>query len=409
MARLLAACAVLAILAGPAAAAPWFRDVTDSQLPARGSVGANSMDVESADLDGDGDLDLVVPQEWLPNKVLLNDGRGRFSDASAGLPPLTPAELQGGPAGTAHDSEDVSIADFDRDGVLDFIIVSEDDVKFGRTPVHEYYRGLGGGRWARVLGQIPDTEADAIAHADVTGDGLADLLLVGAGQDRLLVGDDRGGFRDETEARLPREAATGQDGVFADVDGDRDLDIVLGLEGGHALWINDGRGRFRDETAERLPVAGFVEARKVEAGDIDHDGDLDLYFSHVGWQGKAPADALLINDGRGRFARAGADRLAPDAETTLDGRFADLDRDGDLDLVRVNFGSVQVLENDGKGAFRDITAFALPAPLAGPGLGVEIADFDRDGTLDLYVAMLAGGQKDPNGYDRLLLGVSRPG
>jgi len=405
MHRLLCACA--ALLATPAAAAPWFADATASHLPAKGSVGANSMDVESADLDGDGDLDLVVPQEFLLNKVLLNDGRGRFTDASSSLPALTPAEVQGGPPLPGHDSEDVSIADFDRDGVLDILIVSEDDIRFGRTPAHEFYRGLGGGRYARVLGQVPDTEANAVAHADVDRDGDLDLLVVGAGQDRLLIGDGGGGFRDETDQRLPREAATGQDGVFADVDGDRDLDIVLGVEGGHFLWINDGAGRFADETAQRLPVAGFVEARKVEPGDVDGDGDLDLYLSHVGWQGKAPADALLINDGRGRFTRAGPDRLPPDAETTLDGRFADLDGDRDLDLVRANFGSVQILANDGRGSFRDVTAEALPAPLNGPAIGVEIADFDQDGRLDLYIAMRAANSQDAEGYDRLLLGAPR--
>ena len=406
MVRLLSAAAAVALIAAtPALAAPWFTDATAQSLPPKGSLPGNSMDVESADLDGDGDLDLVLPQEFQLNYYLLNDGQGRFTARQ--FPALTPAEIQGGPPLPGHDSEDVSIADFDGDGKLDMIIVSEDDVRFGRTPVHEYYRGVGGGTFERVLGRIPDGEADAIAHGDVDGDGRLDLLITGAGQDRLLLGDGKGSFRDVTDERLPREAATGQDGVFADVDGDRDLDILIGQEGGHALWINDGKGRFTDQTAERLPVAGFVEARKIEPGDIDGDGDLDLYVSHVGWQGKQPADALLINDGKGRFTRAGADRIAPDTETTLDGRFADLDGDGDLDLVRCNFGSVQVFANDGKGRFTEVTAEALGAPLVGPAIGVEIADFNKDGVLDLYIAMRSGQPNDTEGYDRLWLGVKR--
>lgn len=412
MTRLLLACSLVALVgAAPAVAQPWFRDASATHLPPKGALPNNTMDVEAADIDGDGDLDLVTAQEWLLNTVLINDGKGVFTDGSSRLPPLSADETKGGPPLPGHDSEDVSIADFDGDGVLDLLIVSEDDIRLGRTPTHEYYRGAGGGRFERVPGRIPDTEADAVAHGDVDGDGRLDLLLTGAGQDRLLIGDGKGGFRDDTDTRLPRESATGQDGIFVDIDGDRDLDIVLGMEGGHALWINDGKGRFGDDTAGRLPVAGFVEARKVEPGDVDGDGDVDLYFSHVGWQGKAPADALLLNDGRGRFTRAGADRLPADAETTLDGRLADLDGDGDLDLVRVNMGPLQILENDGRGRFRDVTAEALPAPVAGPGVAVEIADLDGDGVLDLYVGMLAGGgpQPNPDAHDRLLLGVRRGG
>ena len=380
-----------------------FADATTTHLPAKESVGRNTMDVEAADLDGDGDLDLVTAQEFLPNKLLRNEGGGRFVDASDWLPKLDPKEVQPGPPG--HDTEDVSIADFDGDGVLDLVFVSEDDVKLGRKEVHQYYRGKKGAPFERVLGVLPDSEADAVAHADLTGDGRPELLICGAGQDRLLVNDGKGGFRDETEARLPREAATGQDAEFADVDGDRDLDLVLALEGGHALWTNDGKGRFRDETRERLPFLGeLVEARKVTPVDLDRDGDLDLYFSHVGWQGRAPQDRLYLNDGKGLYSDETAKHLPAESETTADAKFADLDGDGDLDLVRANLGPLAVWENR-EGRFVDATTDALPAPIAGPGLGVEVADLDGDGTLDLYVAFLAGPKNDPNGFDRLLFGA----
>jgi hypothetical protein len=395
--------AAVLLLATGAQAQPLFEDVTATHLPPAASVGGNSMDVEAADLDGDGDLDLVVPQEFLPNKLLFNDGRGRFTDGSDRLPALDPAEVKAPPPLPGHDSEDVSVLDFDRDGRLDLVIVSEDDVRFGRTPAHEVYRNIGGGRFDRVRGLVPDSEANAVAHADVSGDGRPDLLIVGYGQDRLLISDGRGGFRDETELRLPREAALGQDAEFVDVDGDRDLDIVLALEGGHALWINDGRGRFTDQTKERLPAPGMVEARKVTAADVDRDGDLDLYFSHVGWLGRVPQDRLYMNNGRGRFTDGAADRIPPETDTTADAKFTDLDGDGDLDLIQVNLGSVRLFENDGRGRFTDATARWLPAPIEGPGLGVEVADLNGDGKADLYIAMLAGPSKDAKGFDRLLL------
>jgi hypothetical protein len=384
---------------------PHFVDVTATHLPARASVERNRMDVESADLDGDGDLDLVVAQEFRPDKLLRNVRGGRFEAWKDRLPALDPELSKSGPAG--HDSEDVAVVDFDGDGDgrLDIAIVSEDDVKLGRTNVHEFHRGREDGTFARVAGVLPDTEADAIAVADWNRDGRPDVLLAGAGQDRLLTNDGRGGFVDETEARLPRNAATTQDAEFADVEGDGDLDIVPAQEGGHGLWVLDGHGVYQDETKARLPVAGFVEARKVAIVDVDRDGDVDLYFAHVGWQGRAPQDRLYVNDGKGKFADETAARIGAESNTTADARFADLDGDGDLDLVRVNLGPLEILVNDGRGVLTDVTREALPAAVTGPGLGVEIADFDGDGVLDLYVAYLAGPRADPNGFDRLPLGV----
>jgi hypothetical protein len=387
---------------------PHFRDATATHLPAKDTVGRNSMDVEAADLDGDGDLDLVVAQEFLPNKLLRNEGGGRFVDASDWLPKLDPERL--GPQSTGHDSEDVSVADFDGDGRLDIVFVSEDDILLGRSDVHEYYRGVasesGGVAFERVFGVLPDSIANAVAHADVNGDGKLDLFVAGAGQDRLLINSSKPGevgFADESAARLPREAATTQDAQFADLDGDRDLDLVLAFEGGHALWLNDGKGHFTDATCERLPfVADLVEARKITPFDVDGDGDLDLYFAHVGWQGRAPQDRLFLNDGKGLFSDATAAWLPVDEDTTVDAQFADLDGDGQLEVVLANLGPLRVLTNTGA-KFEDATERFVGPQIVAQQLGVELADFDGDGRLDLYLACLAGPNKDARSFDRLFL------
>ncbi len=398
--------AALAICASPATAQIRFEDVTETHLPQ--SPAWNSMDVEVADLNGDGLLDLVAPQEWLVNAVYFGEPGGRFRLGEGALEVLAEDELALGPPqlnqpGMGHDSEDVSISDFDGDGVLDLIIVTEDDVRFGRTGVHEYYRGAGDGRFTRVRGVLPDTEANAVAHADLNGDGAPDLLIVGAGQDRLLINDGRGGFRDETDWRLPREAATGQDGEFADLDGDGDLDIVLGMEGGHALWLNDGQGRFTDASRERLPAPGFVEARKVAPVDVDGDGDLDLYFSHPDWMGRNGRDRLFINDGSGRFSDETEARLPAGDGLTVDARFADLDGDGDLDVVRADRPFITVWLNDGSGRFADVTAQVLAGDVGAHVLAVELADFDGDGLIDIYLGQLRTSQGSPDTRDRLLL------
>jgi len=382
-----------------AAPAPVFRF---EQREVSGMTGANTMDVEAADLDADGDLDLVVAQEFKANLVLLNTG-GVFAPDRTLLPQPTLDDLPGPPQlrfeGAGHDSEDVAIADFNGDGRPDIVIVSEDDVKFGRREVHEYFLSSPKG-YQRILSVLPDSEADAVVHGDVDGDSALDLVIAGAGPVILLKGDGRGGFKDISKG-LPANSRVIQDIELADLDGDGDLDLVMGQEGGHALWLGDGRGGFTD-ASDRLPDPGNVEARKVAPVDVDGDGDLDLYFSHVGWQGRSPRDRLLINQGGGRFTDATAARIPEDDDTTLDARFADLDGDGDLDLVRASVGAVTVWLNDGMGRFSDVSAAVVP-PITGPNLAVEIQDFDGDGRPDIYVGQLRGGGGGPEIRDRLLI------
>ena len=380
--------------------------MTARHLPSPAALPVRTMDAEAADLDADGDLDLVLAGEWEPNVVLLNDGSGRFTSG----PPLTvppglaaPARAPGLAAG--YDSEDIAIDDLDGDGHLDLVFVSEDDAGLGRTDVHQVYRGRGDGTFDRVPGALPDSEANAVAHADLTGDGAVDLLVVGAGQDRLLINDGAGRFVDETAVRLPVEDATGQDAEFVDVDGDGDLDVVVGSEGGHRLWVNDGTGRFMDETAARLPDPGNVEARKVTPVDADSDGDVDLFFSHVGWEGRQPQDHLALNDGAGRFADATAMHLPPDTLTTLDAKAVDVDGDGDPDLVRTGEGFVHVLLNDGTGRFGPGPDLIEDGP-PGAGIALELADINGDGAADLFVGWHAGYGPGTVSRDRLVLGVS---
>ena len=383
---------------------PGFIDATDRLLPPPAVLPVRTMDAEAADLDADGDLDLVLAGEWEPNVVLLNDGEGRFSATPLPVPPglAAPARAPGLAAG--YDSEDIAAVDLDGDGHLDLVFVSEDDAGLGRTDVHQVYRGRGDGTFVRVPGALPDSEANAVAHADVTGDGAIDLVVVGAGQDRLLVGDGAGRFTDETAARLPVESETGQDAEFVDVDLDGDLDVVVGHEGGHRLWVNDGTGRFADETAARLPDPGNVEARKVTPVDVDGDGDADLFFSHVGWEGRQPQDRLALNDGAGRFADATATHLPPDTLTTLDAKAVDVDGDGDPDLVRAGEGFTHVLLNDGTGRFGPGPDLLETVP-PGAGIALEAADVDGDGAADLFVGWHAGYGPGVVSQNRLILGV----
>ena len=212
---------------------PLFQDVSMTHLP-QGVLDGLTMDAGVADMDGDGDLDIVLANEFRPNILLLNDGAGRFTDGSHQLP------------ATEHDSEDVGIADFDGDGDLDIMIVSEDD------QTNELYFNDGSGSFSNQSDRIPVAgTTNGLAVADLNGDGSPDVLLANNGQDAVIINDGSGGFTDETEARLPLSSDVTQDFELGDVDGDGDPDLVVGNEGPNKLYINDGSGRFVDESRAR--------------------------------------------------------------------------------------------------------------------------------------------------------------
>ena len=109
---LLLGCSLMAFHCGSAQEV-LFVDVSVTHLP--GELPPTCMDAASGDADGDGDLDLVLAVEYERNALYTNDGRGSFTDASERLPDV------------ARDSEDVEFTDVDADGDLDLVVVSERD------------------------------------------------------------------------------------------------------------------------------------------------------------------------------------------------------------------------------------------------------------------------------------------
>lgn len=359
-----------------------YSDVTATHLPA-GLLNGLSMDAGVADLDADGDLDIVIANEFRPNILLVNDGAGRLTDGSSRLPAAN------------RDSEDVGIADFDGDGDPDIVVVSEDD----RT--NELYFNDGAGRFSDEGARLPvEGTTNGVVVADVNGDDFPDILFANNGQDALIINDGSGNFADETADRLPRSADVTQDLELGDVDGDGDLDMIVANEGANALYINDGTGRFTDESATRIPQRqGGEETREADFGDVDGDGDLDLLFANVAAfvAGADPRNRLLINDGEGTFADETSSRLPAASVSSFDGDLVDVDGDGDLDIVTANadvdlsVGRIadsryRAYLNDGSGVFTDASDEVFGAGTRGTGLDLEFADFDGDGRPDFYLA-----------------------
>ena len=340
-----------------------------------------SMEARAADLDADGDLDLIVAREHAPNILLLNDGAGRFLDASNRIPQKV------------RDSEDIVVADFDGDGDLDIVIVSEDETPGAQNaPKHEYYIN-GGASFSDASGLIPVRgNCNAVAAGDIDGDGDLDLVFGCEGPEIVLINVGGGDFRDESASRILGQAndAT-QDVVLADLDRDGDLDLVVANESGgpNRVLFNDGRGVFTPAPQGYVPPRSLPEAtRNADLADVDGDGDLDLFFSNVAFAGGAPGSRLLLNDGTGRFTDVTATHLPSMSYGVIDGDLADIDGDGDRDLILAPSptGPFRAFLNDGQGKFAEETSKVFPPGLTGQGLEVEIADYDRDGRLDVYLA-----------------------
>jgi hypothetical protein len=354
------------------ASAQLFTDAS-ANLPA--TAGGPNMDVRAADLDGDGDLDLVFAREGKPNFILRNNGAGVFVNATQGNLPQP-----------FNDSEDVAIADFNRDGFLDLVFCSEDDFPLGQTNVHEYYWGDGTGKFTVAPFQFPDSEANAVIAGDLNGDDAPDVIFGNKGVLNVLINDGKGLFTLEAD-RLPAITRTTQDIILFDADGDGDNDLMAGNENGNLLFINRGEGYFADSTETHLPQGLNVETRKIAVGDVDADGDLDIFLANVAFiPGKNRQNRLFLNNGQGRFADVTAEQLPIDNDHTIDAIFEDVDLDNDPDLVLANvFGaSIKIYENDGQGRFFNATLAILGKEYFRDALGVIAADLNGDGYRDLY-------------------------
>ena len=367
-----------------------FTDASN-QLPDNGAKG-QSMDVRAADIDGDGDFDIILANEFQPNTILLNDGTGTFSNGTSGNLPQV-----------VHDSEDVAIADFNNDGFLDLVFCSEDDVNLGTINVHEFYLGDGEGGFTTAAFLLPDSEANAVVSIDINNDTLPDLLFGNDGGTGVLINNGDGTFNIEND-RVPQINRTTQDLALADIDNDGDLDLFEGNENGNLLHINDGLGEFTEESGLRLPQGLNIETRKVTFGDVDGDNDLDVFLSNVAFiPGKNRQNRLFLNNGEGIFSDATASNLPEDNDHTIDAIFEDVDLDGDLDLIVCNVfgGPIKLYENNGEGSFSNSTLDILGQNYFRDALGVIAEDFNGDGFRDIYICDRKTAQT--NNKDVLLL------
>lgn len=341
----------------------------------------STMDVESADLDGDGDLDVVLAMEFKKNILLFNDNGELKYDPSKSLPTTF---VYGNPAITGEDSEDILIRDFDQDGDLDILFGTED------TGFHEYLLNDGTGSFSLAPFQFPKIlNCNALASLDLNGDSLLDVVLGTSGVNEVYINQGSGSFELDTTGLMELVNVSTQDLRVIDLDGDGDLDVVEGADIGQSnLYIKDSAGWRVDNS--RLPAFGNIETRKVIPFDFDQDSDIDLFFCNVGWTpGTNPQNLLLINDGTGFFVDESTTRIPLLNETTLDAILVDLNGDGVEDMITSGFGSVQnyraFLNNSADPGHFSEDATLIPPLTNKNGIALHSFEADLDTIPDIYI------------------------
>jgi hypothetical protein len=214
-----------------------FIDESEARLPAAGDA---TQDIKLGDLDGDGDLDMVIGNEEPPNRLLINVGDGVFQDSSLNMELVT--ELM---------TREVLLFDADGDEDLDMV-------------------------FCNLTSNAGDWEKDPRV--------------------RILMNDGNAHFTDETDQRLPENTFSAWDGGYLDYDADGDIDLVIcaievpGFNGDDfRAWTNNGQGVFTDQTAEVFPADVSGHGWDVEVADLDSNGTLDLYLCN-----RPDQDLLLL-------------------------------------------------------------------------------------------------------------------
>ena len=295
--------------------------------------------VNVADMNGDGNLDLLVANNNTSSITLLTgDGKGSFSK---------PVNLSVGRTPVA-----VLAGDFNRDGKSDFVSSNLD----GHTVSVVF--GKGNGKFLDVSPIADNAGPVQMVSADFNHDGITDLATVNAGNSQD--GNTVSVFFGQVGAKFSRQLAlkVGTDPLSlatADFNNDGLPDIVAANfgtypddPGGISVLLNKGNGSF--QPAASFPAGDFPDF--VAAADFNRDGNQDVVVSDFGTNVGVAGISVLSGDGKGGFSAPV--KVGPDIDFAFQVLTGDFDNDGNPDIAYSSSGindSVSVLLGDGKGSF----------------------------------------------------------
>jgi hypothetical protein len=301
-----------------------------------------SFSVKVADVNGDGRPDLVIG--WPQVRVYWNSGDGFFDRSS----PLA------GSLGSSMSRVNVAVADLNNNGSLDVFAVGccGAIASYSATsrqvllPSSRAWLNNGDGTFAASRHPITQVGSNAVALADLNGNGAVDAFLVhgtalkadGNYQHKVpntvWLNDGQGNFSDSGQ-QLGQAESTAV--ALGDLNGNGFPDAVVGNRGPDEVWFNDGQGHF-SHSGRRL---GRGLTRALFLLDLDGDGDLDLFVAGE------TVGRLWLNDGTGRFTAGQSIRYGRYDGVAL----GDVTGDGHVDILVAGVASYQVWRGDGTGRF----------------------------------------------------------
>ena len=241
---------------------------------------------------------------------------------------------------------------------------------------------------------------------DVEGNGSRDIVAAAPGEGLRAYRVAANGTTELLPAASTGLTAQG-DGVscaVGDFDNDGLPDLALALTDRVVLFHNLGKGKFADVT-DKMGLKPLNKPSGVTFFDFDHDGDLDLYIT--GSATTAGASVLWRNNGNSTFTEWTAPTALAGAGGTAEAVLSDLNNDRAVDLIVTSAsGAPQVYLNQREGAFKQAALYTDALP---PTRGVAVADFNKDGYMDVAVTHAGAPgitlwrNVQGNGFERLAL------
>lgn len=351
-----------------------FEDITTTPSASRS---ANFIDVN-----GDGWDDIFFtngPAAGQNNMLYLNNGDGSFTTVIAD-------DI----VSDNDRSDGASFADVDNDGDLDAVVVT-----YGRNGTGKknyFYRNNGNGTYTyepdNAIG-IPLTYSEMANWIDLNNDQYLDAYItnsVVSTRNLYFENQGNGSFEAVSGLSITSETLASRSINWIDYDGDGDSDLFIANENdaNNSLFRNDGPDNFTQITNLAITQNGRNSAGSSWA-DVDNDGDFDLFVAN--WDGQSNQ---LFLDENGTFVEQTSSAIALEIGSSFGSAFADVDNDGDLDLLVCNaYFTGQITNslfiNDGNGVFTKDTNSAL-ANHQGNTFGCAFGDYNNDGWLDVILA-----------------------